>query len=259
MRLTALFVALPDEPAKHVPAKPIAADLVALLPKAKWFRRPVQRAASLRPLARGRRRFALLWGRSGHHGYDRPCAPRQSFVGARKRRQKPSAAPVARRHDGLAARAVFPKRSTGRADALASPSQLRTAIGNTRSNCRRPAQTSRSPGATVGPPAPDVRALRKSGVAAVDFSPNPRVFAANLRSRQSACQATFRRRQERKKPPRRRRPHRDKYRAATDWSRRGSFWRERFLPPCPCAMTRKLSALIADSYWSTLSLGTPML
>ena len=34
VRLTALIVALPDEPTRDIPAKAIAADLVALLPKA---------------------------------------------------------------------------------------------------------------------------------------------------------------------------------------------------------------------------------
>ena len=37
MRLTALIVALPDEPNRDIPAKTIAADLVALLPKANGF------------------------------------------------------------------------------------------------------------------------------------------------------------------------------------------------------------------------------
>ncbi len=36
-RLTALIVALPDEPTKDIPAKTIAADLVALLPKTAGF------------------------------------------------------------------------------------------------------------------------------------------------------------------------------------------------------------------------------
>jgi hypothetical protein len=37
MRLTALIVALPDEPNRDIPAKTIAADLVALLPKVNGF------------------------------------------------------------------------------------------------------------------------------------------------------------------------------------------------------------------------------
>jgi hypothetical protein len=37
VRLTALIVALPDEPTRDIPAKTIAADLVALLPKANGF------------------------------------------------------------------------------------------------------------------------------------------------------------------------------------------------------------------------------
>ena len=37
MRLTALIAALPDEPTRDIPAKTIAADLVALLPKASSF------------------------------------------------------------------------------------------------------------------------------------------------------------------------------------------------------------------------------
>ncbi len=60
VRLTALIVALPDEPTKDIPAKTIAADLVALLPKAVGFTsvRPDGVFAAVGP-QRAQIRFAL--------------------------------------------------------------------------------------------------------------------------------------------------------------------------------------------------------
>ena len=63
-RLTAMIASLPDEPTKDIPAKTIAADLVALLPKTSEFHCPFAGQVCLRPSARSGRRSASLWAPS---------------------------------------------------------------------------------------------------------------------------------------------------------------------------------------------------
>ncbi len=125
VRLAALIAALPDEQTKDIPAKSIAADLVALLPKTAGFsvRFAGQRVCGGRAAAGA---DPFCFGRSGHHGYDRPCALRQSFVAARKRRQAVGRA-GRRRRDHLAARARSLGSRRDHGAALASPKRSRAA------------------------------------------------------------------------------------------------------------------------------------
>jgi hypothetical protein len=97
-RLTALIVALPGELTKddrHRSRCAATQDQRLRCPFAR------QRVCNQRTAAGA---DPLCFGRTGHHGFDRACAFRQSFLGARQRRQVVGRSNE-RSYDGFAARA----------------------------------------------------------------------------------------------------------------------------------------------------------